>query len=257
MKVLAEERHQIILNLLKTNSIVKLQDICEQTQCSESSARRDLQLLEEQGLLVRVHGGAKIKYSLQRELDMTGKASRNTQEKAAIATAAQAHVQAEDVIYLDAGTSTLALISLLDPSLQLTVVTNGVMHASLLADRGIRTILVGGELKNTTKAIVGVEAVEALKKYRFNKAFLGINGIHPKYGYTTPDPDEAAVKAVAIEQSEQVYVLADSSKFDAVSFVKVAEIGQATIITSKLPQRIAGQYSNQTTIQEVLTWFIR
>ncbi|WP_279647374.1 DeoR/GlpR family DNA-binding transcription regulator [Ligilactobacillus ubinensis] len=251
--MLAEERHQIILQMLKSNNVVKLQDICGQTHCSESSARRDLQLLEEAGLLARVHGGAKIKYSLQRELDMTGKATRNTQEKAAIAAMAGEHIQAEDVIYLDAGTSTLALISSFTPDLKLTVVTNGVMHASLLADQNIRTILVGGELKNTTKAIVGVEAVETLKRFRFNKAFLGINGIHPKFGFTTPDPDEAAVKKIAIAQSEQVYVLADPTKFDAVSFVKVAEIGDATVITSKLPQGVAGQYSNQTTIQEVLT----
>ena len=71
--MLAEERHRIILELLKEHNVVKLQDICERTQCSESSGRRDLQLLEERGLLVRVHGGAKMKQPLQRELDVMGK----------------------------------------------------------------------------------------------------------------------------------------------------------------------------------------
>ena len=110
---------------------------------------------------------------------------------------------------------------------KLTVVTSGVMHASLLADQNVRTILVGGELKNTTKAIIGVKAVSSLTQLRFNKAFLGINGIHPRYGFTTPDPDEAAVKTTALEQSEECFVLADPSKFDNVSFVKVAELSQA------------------------------
>ena len=144
MKVLAEERQQHILQMLKENNIVKLQEIREQTNCSESSARRDLQLLEEKGLLVRVHGGAKIKHSLQRELDMSGKASKNTTQKETIAKAAAKLVEAEDVIYLDAGTTTLAMIPYLNKP-ELIVVTNGVMHASLLADQNVRTILVGGE----------------------------------------------------------------------------------------------------------------
>lgn len=249
MKVLAEERQQHILQMLKENNVVKLQEIREQTNCSESSARRDLQLLEEKGLLVRVHGGAKIKHSLQRELDMSGKASKNTTQKEAIAKAAAKLVEAEDVIYLDAGTTTLAMIPHLNKP-ELTVVTNGVMHASLLADQNVRTILVGGELKNTTKAIIGVKAVSSLIQFRFNKAFLGINGIHPRYGFTTPDPDEAAVKTAALEQSEECFVLADPSKFDNVSFVKVAELSQATIITSSLSQPVRARYYEQTTIQE-------
>jgi len=153
MKVLAEERQQHILQMLKENNVVKIKEIRKQTNCSESSARRDLQLLEEKGLLIRVHGGAKIKHSLQRELDMSGKASKNTAQKEAIAQAAAKLVEAEDVIYLDAGTTTLAMIPYLNKP-KLTVVTNGVMHASLLADQNVRTILVGGELKNTTKAIL-------------------------------------------------------------------------------------------------------
>ncbi len=110
MKVLAEERQQHILQMLKENNVVKIKEIRKQTNCSESSARRDLQLLEEKGLLIRVHGGAKIKHSLQRELDMSGKASKNTAQKEAIAQAAAKLVEAEDVIYLDAGTTTLAMI---------------------------------------------------------------------------------------------------------------------------------------------------
>ncbi|KRL87482.1 transcription regulator of fructose operon [Ligilactobacillus apodemi DSM 16634 = JCM 16172] len=250
MKVLAEERQQLIIQLLKENSVVKLQEICEQTDCSESSARRDLQLLEERGLLVRVHGGAKVKHSLQRELDMSGKAAKNVTEKEIIAKAAAALVANDDVIYLDAGTTTLAMIPYLKGKEQLTVVTNGVLHASRLADQRIKTILIGGELKATTKAIIGVKAVKELQELRFNKAFLGTNGIHQKYGFTTPDPNEAAIKKVALEQSEATYVLADPSKFDAVSFVKIARLAEATIITSSLKTQVSTRYRRQTTIQE-------
>ncbi|KRL98466.1 DeoR/GlpR family DNA-binding transcription regulator [Liquorilactobacillus satsumensis] len=249
--MLAEERQQMILAMLEEKGIVRLQDICESVECSESSARRDLQVLEEKGLLLRFHGGAKLKHSLQQELDMSGKFSKNTQQKSGIAKLAASLVQDGDVIYLDAGTSTLAMISFLHAGKNLVVVTNGVMHASALADQNIRTILVGGELKNTTKAIIGVETVKKLQQYRFDKVFLGMNGVHLQYGYTTPDPDEAAVKQTAIAQGERAYVLVDESKFDQISFVKVAEIADAAIITNKLPRQVLDQYSNQTNIQEV------
>lgn len=248
--MLAEKRQQLILEMLKNNGVIKMQDICEKTDCSESSARRDLQLLEEQGLLVRVHGGAKMKYSLQREMDMSGKENQNISAKEAIAKFAAKLIRDDDVIYLDAGSTTLALIKYLGTFSGLTVVTNGVQHASALADQNVRTILVGGQLKNSTKALVGPQTVSDLQRLRFNKAFLGINGIHPKYGYTTPDPSEAAVKQVALEQSEKAYVLADASKFNNVSFVKIADLGAAEIITQELSNELFAHYSSQTTIQE-------
>ncbi|MFT8668806.1 MAG: DeoR/GlpR family DNA-binding transcription regulator [Liquorilactobacillus hordei] len=249
--MLAEERQQVILRMLRENGIVKLHDVCEEVKCSESSVRRDLQELEEKGILIRVHGGAKIRQSLQKELDMSGKFSQNTEQKNQIAKMAVSLIQAEDVIYLDAGTSTLAMIQFLKQEKQLTVVTNGIMHATALADQNIRTILVGGELKNTTKAIVGVETVKELQRYRFNKVFLGMNGVHIEYGYTTPDPDEAAVKLAAIKQAAETFVLVDSTKFDQFSFVKVAEVSEAKIITNKLSKLVFDQYNNQTEIQEV------
>lgn len=78
-----------------------------------------------------------------------------------------------------------------------------------------------------------------------------MNGVHLEYGYTTPDPDEAAVKHAAIRQGAEAFVLADDSKFDEFSFVKVAEITEAKIITNKLSKVVFDQYNNQTEIQEV------
>lgn len=112
--MLAEERQQVILGMLHENGIIKLHDVCRKVECSESSVRRDLQELEEAGLLIRVHGGAKIRQSLQRELDMSGKFSQNIEQKNRIAEKAVSLIQDEDVIYLDAGTSTLAMVPFLD-----------------------------------------------------------------------------------------------------------------------------------------------
>nr|WP_253956309.1 DeoR/GlpR family DNA-binding transcription regulator [Lactiplantibacillus pentosus] len=251
LKVLTEERQQYILNTIRFKGIIKIKDICSETNCSESTARRDLQQLEEQGELLRVHGGAKYMNSLQEEPAMNDKVSRNVNAKDHIAQQAVANIQIDDVIYLDAGTSTLAMIHHLNPSYNLRVVTNGVVHASALADVGIQTYLLGGNLKGTTKAVIGPEAVKSLEEYRFNKVFLGINGVHPKFGLTTPDPDEAVVKKTAILQSEESFILADNTKFDHVSFARVGDLSSATIITDQLTPSVAEQYQPLTTIQEV------
>lgn len=249
--MLAEERQQQILALLQTQNVVSLQDICQTTNCSESSARRDLQQLEDAGKLVRVHGGAKLSQELQREPDMPGKLRLNGPAKMAIAKEAVKNVHPGDTIYLDAGTTTLAMIELLDPTANLTVVTNGVLHASFLADQGIRTLLLGGVLRNTTKAIVGTTAVRTLKQYRFNRVFLGTNGVHPTAGLTTPSPEEAVLKRAAAEQAEQVFVLADASKFDQTAFVRFGDCDLGTLITSTLPPAISDRYHQLATVREV------
>lgn len=114
-----------------------------------------------------------------------------------------------------------------------TYVTNAVAHARNLAIAGFKVILIGGELKGSTEAVVGSSAVEALREYNFNKGFFGANGISIKSGITTPDISEAAVKRTAVEHSNYKYVLADSAKFDNVSSVTFARIDEVKFITDK------------------------
>lgn len=251
-RLLTEERHQFILNQLKQHAIIKLHDLISETHASESTVRRDLQLMEEAGLLVRVHGGAKRVATLQTELAVSEKSNQSVAEKGSLAKLAVSCLTPQDVIFLDAGTSTLAMIPHLKPIANLTVVTNGVNHASLLADYDIRCFLIGGQLKNVTKAVVGADSVAALQQYRFNKVFLGTNGIHLHYGFTTPDPDEAAIKRTAIAQAEMAIILADHTKFDQVTFTKFGHLAQATIVTDHLTQRQLDQYQQQTDILEAI-----
>ncbi|ANK59683.1 DeoR family transcriptional regulator [Loigolactobacillus backii] len=249
--MLTEERHQYILTTLSQHDIVKSQDLITQTAASESTIRRDLQILEQAGFLVRVHGGAKRAATLQTELAVSEKSNQSVHEKDQIARLATNTLKPRDVIFLDAGTTTLAMIPYLKKSLNLTVVTNGVNHASLLADYDIRCFLLGGQLKNVTKAIIGSESVATLKEYRFNKAFLGTNGIHLRFGYTTPDPDEAAVKRTALQQAASTFFLADHTKFNQVSFAKISDLAQGTIITDHISQKDRLNFQKQTTVQEV------
>ncbi|QFP79706.1 DeoR/GlpR family DNA-binding transcription regulator [Latilactobacillus graminis] len=251
--MLTEERHQVILQLLKQQDVVKMQSLCRLLNTSESTVRRDLQLLEEQGLATRIHGGAKRVNTLQDELGQTEKTGKNVHEKDVIARFTAAKIQPNCVIYLDAGTTTQAIIPYLRPEMNLTVVTNGVDTASLLADHQIQTFLLGGRIKSKTKAMVGAAALETLLRFQFNQAILGTNGIDNQAGLTTPDPEEATLKRFAIQQANQTLVLADHTKFNTISFSKFAPLSQVQLVTDRLTANTHKQYYSSTELQEVLS----
>lgn len=246
--MLTEERHKHILQTLKRDGIVKSQDLMDQLGCSESTIRRDLDQLESAGELKRIHGGAQRIYQLDEELTTSEKSFKNIQEKKAIGKKAASLVQENDVIFLDAGTTTLAMIPYLQKK-SITVVTNGIQHASLLADERIDTFLIGGKIKHSTKAIIGAISLNELKNYRFDQIFLGMNGIDPEFGCTTPDPEEAALKQTAHQQAAVTYLLADKSKWNKVSFAKVCELEEVSIITDSIPDNLQ-YYKKKATILE-------
>ncbi|MED1671952.1 DeoR/GlpR family DNA-binding transcription regulator [Pallidibacillus thermolactis] len=247
--MLEPERHQIILDLLKKQNTVKLQELVELTNSSESTIRRDLSQLEKQKLLKRVHGGAARLQNMLQEPTMVEKSSKNVQEKRLIAKYAASLIEEGDSVYIDAGTTPFEMIPFL-PS-DIVVVTNGLMHVEALLNRNIKTFLVGGYVKPTTKALVGRSAIESLKNFRFDKCFMGVNGIHPDYGFTTPDPEEATVKQLAITLTRDAYVVADESKFSEVTFARIADLKDAMIITNAIDKEIQSQYERETTIKVV------
>lgn len=228
--LLTTERHQLILALLKEQGTIKLQDLVEQMNASESTIRRDLVQLEEMKALKRVHGGAALFKQKGLEPSINEKKHANHVEKQQIGKLAASYIDNGDCVYLDAGTTVLEMIPYMKEK-NVTVLTNGLMHLPLLMEADIKTFLVGGKLKIATNAIVGTQAVQFLSDYRFDKCFLGMNGIHPDYGLTTPDPDEALLKMRAIQLSNKSYVLADRSKLFETTFARVGSIEEVTIIT--------------------------
>ncbi|WP_025728816.1 DeoR/GlpR family DNA-binding transcription regulator [Atopobacter phocae] len=248
--MLTEERHERILNCLVTDQMVKLIDLVEALDVSESTIRRDLTQLEEQGKLVRVHGGARITYQLSKEIALSEKEQAHHEDKKAIAQLACTLVSDHDVIYLDAGTSTQQMIPYL-AGRSVHVVTNGVQHAQQLTQLGIETTLIGGHVRASTLAVVGIAAQEQMRRYRFDRVFLGMNGVDPFYGWTTPNEEEGAIKRFALHQGDARYVLVDPSKFGQVSFCQVAPLSDAVILTTKLTNDQRELYGKSTTIKEV------
>lgn len=248
--MLTPERHQLIIQMIKEKPIVKIQELVDLTEASESTIRRDLTLLEEGKFLKRVHGGAaRLRGKLQ-EPSMTEKSAKNLQEKRQIAQYAASLIEEGDSIYLDAGSTIMEMIAYL-PAKDIVVVTNGLMHLPHLLERNIETYVIGGYAKPKTNAIIGRGALASLEQYRFDKCFLGVNGVHPHSGYTTPDQEEAMIKQKALSLARETFVLADDTKFSEIGFAKIADLHEAVIITNTIDEDIEGQYLSKTSIKVV------
>lgn len=232
--MLTVDRHDEILRLLNENGSVTVGYLAEKFNTSESTVRRDLLKLSQLGKIKKVHGGATVlsQEYLHTEPNMTEKTSQSISEKAAIAEYAASQITDNDFVYLDAGSTTLLMTKHLENS-KATFVTNGIAHARELTAKGCKVFVLGGELKSTTEAIIGLIASSNLQKYNFSKAFIGTNGAGEKQGFTTPDTEEAILKAVAIERSFASYVLCDNTKFNKVSAISFAPLNAACIICDR------------------------
>mgnify|MGYP002611984196 CR=1 FL=1 len=247
--MLAEERYTAILNLVNQKQAITVPELTAALGASEATIRRDLNALHRQGRLHKVHGGATaIKQSfIADEPDIPTKSSLHVEEKEAIARYAAAQIQDDDVVFLDAGTTTLRMLNYL-PACKATFVTNGITLASRMVAMGLKAFIVGGQLKPGTEAVIGGQAAATLSAYNFTKAFLGTNGVSIKQGYTTPDPEEALVKGKAMEQAYMSYVLADASKFGIITAMTFAPLHKACIITNVLPDK---SYTQHAIVKEV------
>jgi len=250
--MLSEERKAFILQQIEEKKSVTNKGLTEQLNASESSIRRDLAELEQNGLLKRVHGGAIALSGIEKEYTMSEKSVKNIQQKRKIAKFANELIENGDIIYIDAGTSTQELLSfLIESKKAVSVVTNSVHHASRLIEGNVRTIILGGTINLATQAVVGAEAVKQLEQYFFDKAFLGMNGVSLVAGYTTTDNEEAHLKHAAIKQSKQAFVLADNEKIEKIAFIKVAQLQEATLITDTISEPLKSELTAFTQVIEV------
>lgn len=248
--MLTQDRYQAILQLLSEKGTVTVTELTKLLNTSESTVRRDLTALDEQGKLNKVFGGAISMHhnSIEDVNTMVLKSKLNVKEKNAIAQYAAKMINDFDCVYIDAGTTTKILINYIENS-KATFVTNGIVHAKELVQKGFKAYIIGGKLKFSTEALIGAEGLNSLKKYNFSKCFLGTNGIDVKAGYSTIDVEEALVKGEAISRSFMSFILADHTKFGQVFPVTFGELKQACIITDRLADN---KYSTHTVVKEVL-----
>ncbi len=229
--MIPEERKAKILQYVNERGSAKVSELMEVFEASEATIRRDLTEMDARGLLNKVHGGAfAIDERVVGDSRVAEKEERYRDEKIMIAKYAASLISDNDIVFLDAGTTTQHVIDYVT-ALNVTFVTNAPAHANKLASMGYDVYMIGGKLKQTTEAMIGSVAYEQVRKYQFSIAFVGANAVNHKAGFTTPDPEEAMIKECALRHSSMPYVLCDHTKFSKTSAVTFAKFEDVCAVT--------------------------
>lgn len=237
----AEERQQAMAESVVRHGRASVAQLATEYDVTTETVRRDLSTLERLGLIRRVHGGAVPAGSLSGlERALSDRAAVNIDQKERVARTALPLLPPDgSTILLDAGSTTARLAALLPHDLRLVVVTHAMPVAAMLAGlRNLELHVLPGRVRHTTHAAVGIETVEALQRIRADVAFLGVNGVTPEHGCSTPHREEAAVKRSMTTQANRVVVLADASKLGVDTAVRFADLEQVDdLVTDETPER--------------------
>lgn len=247
--MLANDRYNKILEVLEREGSVKTSKLVTLLGISLETARRDLDFLEKQGSLQKVHGGAILKNKEGNNLTYSLREVKNTEEKKEIANLALNYIVEGETIALNSSTTNIEIARLIKNRYSsLTVVTNSLLIAEELADlKGINLILAGGVYNKSEYAFLGEITSKFLDNFSVDKSFVSVGGISLKRGITDFLTDEVLVERKMIEMAEEVIILADSSKIDSNSLIKIcnAEDIDFIITDSKLDEDIKQKYINE------------
>jgi len=224
--MLAAERHARIAQLIALQSAVTVPDLGKRFSVSDMTVRRDLQRLEQEGILVRIYGGAVARVSEQ-DAAYGVREQVQREEKRAIARVAASLVNPGDTILIDAGTTTAQLARHLHGKMALTVITNSLcVLRELGGDSQITLIATGGTVRHSTLSFVGSWAEEMLSRFRADRLFLAATAVDLERRLFNSNVHETGVKRRMIRSARQVILSADHTKFEKQSTVKIADLSE-------------------------------
>lgn len=213
--MLMAERESVILEILERNGIVRLSELRERLGVTERTLRRDLQRLEDMGLLRRTRGGAvSTKHHAVEDPPAEMRLGQMVEEKRRIAAMAASRIEKGARLILDSGTTALEIAKWLPKNYDLSVVTNNVMVLTELAKRDdVEVVLCGGSLRRSTLSIIGPYAQHLLSGVRADLAFVGVTAVTDELDFTTSNFFEAEIKKEMIRAASYTFVVCDRSKF--------------------------------------------
>jgi DeoR family transcriptional regulator, aga operon transcriptional repressor len=209
------DRHQMILQKLKDNGKVTIQELSDQMKVSGVTIRKDLKLLEDKNLLFRTSGGGSINNPYAVDRSINEKEFINSSEKQKIARAALELIGHTDSVMIGSGTTAFEFARALHPSKHLTVITPALKVGLELSGRpNVEVLQLGGLIRPNSSSVAGGHALRVLEDISCSILFLGVDGIDLNFGISISNLAEATLNQKMIETVQTVVVLADSSKFD-------------------------------------------
>ncbi len=221
------QRRDRIQEYLTINKIARTADLCDMLETSEATVRRDLEWLEQEGILERTHGGAIMSQRMIFEPEYKQRVERFPEEKRCIGAMAASLIEKDDIVFLNSGSTITQVIrhTRNDPSI--SIFTNNLIGALEVGEPGFHHYLVGGEFQPRSNSLAGRFAIDNLEQIYANKTILGVDGISLKHGCTVPSNAEAEVIRQMIKHTKgEIIIVADHSKWGVVSNFQIAAIDQ-------------------------------
>ena len=252
--MLSDERRAVLINKLREDGYIQAADLAAVLHVSTATIRRDLVQLQQEGFCTRTRGGAvRSSQGTTLELPYVLKKQQNMAEKEAIAREAVKLIEDGDTLILDSGSTTYALACLMTEKQRLTIVTNDLQIAVLLANNpAVHLVCTGGIARPQVFTLQGTEVADFIKTLRVDKTFLGADAIHEDGSIGNVNIEEVAIKQAMIRSASSVILLADSSKFTVKGFAEVGTLKEVDflITDSGCPLKM------KTTIKEFSTKLI-
>lgn len=240
MSSASENRREEIIELIQSQGKVKVSELSEKYNISEVSIRKDLEALEAQGHLSRIHGGAVGMNKLYLNMDLTERYKTNAQSKREVAELAAKFVDDNDTIMMNAGTTLTYVLRALRGKKNISIVTNSVQNATEAAlYPAFNVILLGGELDSKYQFTYGQDAIHQLENYHATKCMLSVDGITAESGLTLYYSNEAELARKMIECSDMAIVVADSSKIGKNVFARITDVSKTNLLVTNKSDNLA------------------
>lgn len=243
-----ERRLQDIEDYIHSLGTTSLDELCKHFDVSKNTIRRDIATILEKGTIQKVYGGVtSISHHL---IPFENRDITNQSVKRVIGKCAAQFVEANELIFIDSGTTTRNIIDYLPRSAKLTILTNSLDVINAAANlENITLLLIGNSYKRDTKSFVGNDNLHILDKYNINKAFMAATGVSLESGLTNSDIMEYEIKKKVVEKSQKIYLLADASKFGRSTLLTYSPLSEVdAIVTSKALPEEYKQYCDEHNI---------
>lgn len=221
------QRREKIQEYLAIHQIARTADLCDLLETSEATVRRDLEWMEQKGILERTHGGAILSQRMILEQEYQQRVQHHPEEKRKIGELAATLIEDGDIVFINSGTTSTQVLQHIRRDARITVFTNNVSAVMELGDPGFHYHMIGGEFQPRSNSLAGRFALDNLNLVYANKAILGVDGISLKHGCTVPTLPESEVVRKMIERTKgQIIIAADYSKWGVVSNFQISTINE-------------------------------
>ena len=234
--MLKEERYDRILALLEEDGYISANALSQKLFVSLPTIRRDLAELQKRGLIVRSHGGAKRIQPEHIVAPLNFRKTVHATEKRNLCRAAAELVQDNDILFIDASTTTLQMADFLGEKKQITVITNGIPLATLLTNKGIRTFCTGGEIFGNSLAQFGSFAEEFIQRFNIDLLFFSCHGVNDKGILTDPSLPETQIRKIAMGQAKKTVFLCDETKLSLSTPYNLIPIQKLDVVITDSPK---------------------